>query len=67
VLNGEVDPGVYQPSALSPAERAQGKVLMCCATPLSDIEIACAVQALVTVCGSGVAAGGNVRRTLLAC
>jgi len=39
VLNGEVDPGVYQPSALSPAERAQGKVLMCCATPLSDIEI----------------------------
>lgn len=39
VLNGEVDPGVYQPSALSPAERAMGKVLMCCATPLADIEI----------------------------
>jgi len=39
VLHGEVDPGVYQPTALSPAERAMGKVLMCCATPLSDIEI----------------------------
>ena len=39
VLNGTVDPGVYQPSALSPAERAMGKVLMCCATPLEDIEI----------------------------
>lgn len=39
VLNGEVDPGVYQPSALSAAERAMGKVLMCCASPLSDIEI----------------------------
>ena len=39
VLNGEVDPGIYQPNALSPAERALGKVLMCCASPLSDIEI----------------------------
>lgn len=39
VLQGEVDPGIYQPSVLSPAERAMGKVLMCCATPLSDIEI----------------------------
>ncbi|MDR2240288.1 MAG: cytochrome b N-terminal domain-containing protein [Zoogloeaceae bacterium] len=39
VLIGDVDPGIYQSSALSPAERAMGKVLMCCATPLSDIEI----------------------------
>ncbi len=39
VLNGEVDPGIYQPDALSPAERAMGKVLMCCASPLTDIEI----------------------------
>jgi CDP-4-dehydro-6-deoxyglucose reductase len=39
VLNGEVDPGVYQNSALSTAERAMGKVLMCCATPLSYVEI----------------------------
>ena len=39
VLQGEVDPGIYQPSVLSPAERAMGKVLMCCASPLTDIEI----------------------------
>ncbi|MCK6383069.1 MAG: FAD-binding oxidoreductase [Rhodocyclaceae bacterium] len=39
VLNGEVDPGIYQPGILSAEERAQGKVLMCCATPLTDIEI----------------------------
>ncbi|CAB1370136.1 2Fe-2S iron-sulfur cluster-binding protein [Denitratisoma oestradiolicum] len=39
VLNGEVDPGLYQPSALSPEERTQGKVLMCCATALTDAEI----------------------------
>jgi NAD(P)H-flavin reductase/quinol-cytochrome oxidoreductase complex cytochrome b subunit/ferredoxin len=39
VLIGEVDPGIYQPEALSAQERAIGKVLMCCATPLSEIEI----------------------------
>ena len=39
VLHGEVDPGIYQPGILSAEERAQGKVLMCCASPLSDIEI----------------------------
>jgi NAD(P)H-flavin reductase/ferredoxin len=39
VLNGEVDAGVYQESVLGAAERAQGRVLMCCATPLTDIEI----------------------------
>jgi len=39
VLNGEVDPGVYQPSVLSPAERAMGRVLSCCATPLGYVEI----------------------------
>jgi CDP-4-dehydro-6-deoxyglucose reductase len=32
VLQGKVDPGLYQPSALSAAELAQGKVLLCCAT-----------------------------------
>jgi NAD(P)H-flavin reductase/quinol-cytochrome oxidoreductase complex cytochrome b subunit len=36
VLQGNVDPGVYQPSALSAEERAQGKVLMCCATVIDD-------------------------------
>ncbi|MEW6703851.1 MAG: 2Fe-2S iron-sulfur cluster-binding protein [Pseudomonadota bacterium] len=39
VLHGEVDPGVYQPAALPERDRAQGQVLMCCATPLSDLEI----------------------------
>lgn len=39
VLNGTVDHGAYQPSALSSAEVALGKTLMCCAVPLSDIEI----------------------------
>lgn len=39
VLSGDVDPGIYQPNALSPEERAAGKVLLCCATALSDVEI----------------------------
>jgi NAD(P)H-flavin reductase/ferredoxin len=39
VLNGEVDAGVYQASALSAEERARGKVLLCCASALGDVEI----------------------------
>ena len=39
VLHGEVDHGVYQRSALSDAQRASGQALMCCATPLADLEI----------------------------
>ncbi|HSW27669.1 MAG TPA: 2Fe-2S iron-sulfur cluster-binding protein [Burkholderiaceae bacterium] len=39
VLHGQVDHGVYQRSALSDAQRASGQALMCCATPLSDLEI----------------------------
>ncbi len=39
VLAGKVDPGLYQPSALSDEELAQGKVLLCCATALDDVEI----------------------------
>jgi quinol-cytochrome oxidoreductase complex cytochrome b subunit len=39
VLQGQVDPGLYQPSALSADELAQGKVLLCCATALADVEI----------------------------
>jgi len=39
VLNGRIQQGVYQSSALSTAERAQGKTLFCCATPLSDLEL----------------------------
>lgn len=36
VLNGKVNPGAYQASALSAEELAQGKVLMCCATVIED-------------------------------
>ena len=36
---GEVDPGAYQPSALSEEERAAGKVLLCCATATGDVEV----------------------------
>ena len=39
VLHGRVDHGLYQRSALPDTLRSQGKTLMCCATPLSDLEI----------------------------
>ncbi|MBL8398736.1 MAG: 2Fe-2S iron-sulfur cluster binding domain-containing protein [Candidatus Accumulibacter sp.] len=39
VLQGRVDPGLYQPKALSSEELALGKVLLCCATALEDVEI----------------------------
>jgi len=39
VLHGTVDHGAYQVSALPDARRALGEALMCCATPLSDLEI----------------------------
>lgn len=45
VLIGEVDPGLYQPNALSPEERARGQVLMCCASALTDVEIEYAASA----------------------
>ena len=46
VLAGKVDPGVYQPNALSAEELAAGKVLLCCATPLEDVEIEYAAAAV---------------------
>jgi CDP-4-dehydro-6-deoxyglucose reductase len=39
VLHGQVNHGFFQPSVLREHLRAQGKALMCCATPLSDLEI----------------------------
>ena len=39
VVQGRVDYGSYQQLALPDAMKAQGKALMCCATPLSDLEI----------------------------
>ncbi|HKJ72372.1 MAG TPA: CDP-6-deoxy-delta-3,4-glucoseen reductase [Gammaproteobacteria bacterium] len=37
VLAGQVDYGVYQPTAMSEEERAQGHALLCQSTPLSDL------------------------------
>jgi CDP-4-dehydro-6-deoxyglucose reductase len=39
VVRGSVDYGAYQQLALPDALKAQGNALMCCATPLSDLEI----------------------------
>ena len=39
VLHGRVDPGPFQEAALTPAMRARGQVLMCCAVALEDIEL----------------------------
>lgn len=39
VTKGRVDPGIYQADALSPDELDAGKVLLCCATALEDVEI----------------------------
>jgi NAD(P)H-flavin reductase/ferredoxin len=39
VISGRVDHGVYQAEALPEEERRSGKALLCCATPLSDVEI----------------------------
>ncbi|HEY7758945.1 MAG TPA: FAD-binding oxidoreductase [Burkholderiales bacterium] len=39
VLYGKVEHAPHQKSALSDAERAAGKALFCCATPLTEIEI----------------------------
>lgn len=40
VVHGSVDHGAYQPSALPDEARERGEALLCCATPLSDVEIA---------------------------
>lgn len=53
ILQGTVDYGVYQPSVLTEAERREGKALMCCATPLSDLDLECE--------GIGAVAGFPVR------
>ncbi len=38
VIGGDVEMSGYQPSALSENERAAGRVLLCCARALSDVE-----------------------------
>jgi len=39
VLNGHIDPGPFQPAALTAAMRARGQALMCCAVALDDVEL----------------------------
>lgn len=39
LVSGQVDYGVYQQRALSEEERVRGKVLTCCAKPLSPIQL----------------------------
>ncbi|MBP7081721.1 MAG: cytochrome b N-terminal domain-containing protein [Rhodocyclaceae bacterium] len=39
VTRGTVNPGIYQADALSASELAEGKVLLCCATALEDVDI----------------------------
>jgi CDP-4-dehydro-6-deoxyglucose reductase len=39
IVEGEVDYGVYQKKALTEAEKAQGKALLCQARPLTDLVI----------------------------
>jgi len=41
VLDGLVDHGAVQASALSTADRSSGLALFCCATPLSDVVLEC--------------------------
>ena len=39
VVSGRVDLGRYSESSLTASERAQGMALMCCARPLTDLEL----------------------------
>jgi CDP-4-dehydro-6-deoxyglucose reductase len=39
LLHGEVRLQAHQESVLTPAERAAGKTLLCCAEPMTDVEI----------------------------
>ena len=41
IIRGEVDYGDYASSALMDSEKAEGKVLFCCARPLSDLVLQC--------------------------
>ncbi len=39
IVQGQVDHGAYQKSVLADVERERGMTLLCCATPLSDVDI----------------------------
>jgi NAD(P)H-flavin reductase/quinol-cytochrome oxidoreductase complex cytochrome b subunit len=52
VLNGRIDPGPYQPAALTDPMRARGQALMCCAVALDDVEIEVDVPTLSAAAAS---------------
>ena len=52
VLNGRIDPGPYQPAALTDPMRARGQALMCCAVALDDVEIEVDVPTLSATAAS---------------
>jgi len=60
VLHGRVDPGPYQPAALTDAMRARGEALMCCAVPLEDLELE--VEGVATLAAGDTAQAGAPRR-----
>lgn len=59
VLNGRVDPGPFQAAALTPAMRARGQALMCCAVALEDVEIE--VEGVASLAGGDAAAVRRLR------
>jgi CDP-4-dehydro-6-deoxyglucose reductase len=60
VLHGRVDPGPYQPAALTDAMRARGEALMCCAVPLEDLELE--VEGVATLASGDAQQAGAPRR-----
>lgn len=60
VLHGRVDPGPYQPAALTDAMRARGEALMCCAVPLEDLELE--VEGVATLAAGDTQQAGAPRR-----
>lgn len=62
VLNGRVDYGAHQASALTQADKASGHALMCCAVPLTDLEIEYHAQSAPTTIGAFSAAVAGMER-----
>lgn len=60
VLHGRIDPGPYQPAALTDAMRARGEALMCCAVPLEDLELE--VEGVATLAAGDTQQAGAPRR-----
>jgi len=62
VLQGRVDPGPFQAAALTPAMRARGQALMCCAVALDDVELEVEGVASLAPGDTGAAASQAPRR-----